>query len=96
MPSARRFPPPWTLDEANDASFIVKDATRQALAYFYFEDEPGRRSAYFPNCTMHPVTGIPSNTPSESLQGALSRAKPVRKSAIAVSPNVSATTFKAI
>jgi hypothetical protein len=25
MPSARRFPPPWTIDEANDACFIVKD-----------------------------------------------------------------------
>jgi len=45
MPSARRFPPPWTLNEHNDARFIVKDATGQALAYFYFEDEPGRRSA---------------------------------------------------
>ena len=45
MPSSRRFPPPWTIEEHNDACFIVKDATGQALAYFYFEDEPGRRSA---------------------------------------------------
>jgi hypothetical protein len=38
----RRFPPPWTIDEANAACFIVRDATGQALGYFYFEDEPGR------------------------------------------------------
>jgi hypothetical protein len=44
----RRFPPPWTIDEANDACFIVRDNTRQALAYSYFEDEPGRRSAAKP------------------------------------------------
>jgi len=25
LPSARRFPPPWTLDEANDACFIVRE-----------------------------------------------------------------------
>ena len=36
---------PWTIDEANDACFIVRDSTRQALAYVYFEDEPGWRSA---------------------------------------------------
>ena len=41
----RRFPPPWTIEEHNNACFIVKDATGKALAYFYFEDEPGRRSA---------------------------------------------------
>ena len=39
------FPPPWTIDEANDACFMVKDATGQALGYFYSEEEPGRRSA---------------------------------------------------
>jgi hypothetical protein len=44
MPSARRFPPPWTAEET-EACFIIRDATGQALAYVYFEDEPGRRSA---------------------------------------------------
>jgi hypothetical protein len=48
MPAAmtpRRFPPPWTIEEHNQACFIVRDKNEQALAYFYFEDEPGRRSA---------------------------------------------------
>jgi hypothetical protein len=40
----RRFPPPWTVEET-DACFIVKDHNGQALAYVYFEDEPGRQSA---------------------------------------------------
>ena len=40
----RRFPPPWSVEEA-DACFIVRDANGQALAYVYFEDEPGRRTA---------------------------------------------------
>jgi hypothetical protein len=40
----RRFPPPWSVDE-QEACFIVRDKNGQALGYFYFEDEPGRRSA---------------------------------------------------
>jgi hypothetical protein len=44
MPSTRRFPPPWQIDEANDACFIVRDKNGQALGYFYFEEESGRRS----------------------------------------------------
>ena len=40
----RRFPPPWSVEEL-DACFVVRDANGQALAYVYFEDEPGRRSA---------------------------------------------------
>jgi hypothetical protein len=43
MPSTRRFPPPWTIEEHNDACFIVRDSAGQALGYFYFEEEPGRR-----------------------------------------------------
>ena len=39
----RRFPLPWTIDEMNDACFIVRDGNGQALGYFYFEKEPGRR-----------------------------------------------------
>ena len=45
----RRFPPPWSVDEADSKldkrSFIVRGRQRQALAYVYFEDEPGRRTA---------------------------------------------------
>jgi hypothetical protein len=48
MPS-RRLPPPWSVDEADSKldrrRFIVRDANGQALAYVYFEGEPGRRAA---------------------------------------------------
>ena len=40
----RRFPPPWSVEEL-EACFVVKDGAGQKLAYVYFEDEPGRRSA---------------------------------------------------
>ena len=39
---ARRFPSPWIFD---DACFIVKDANGLAVAYVYYEEEPGRRKA---------------------------------------------------
>jgi hypothetical protein len=38
MPAARRFPPPWMIEEHNNACFIVKDATGEALACVYFKD----------------------------------------------------------
>jgi hypothetical protein len=40
----RRFPTPWSIDEL-EACFVVKGSAGQKLAYVYFEDEPGRRSA---------------------------------------------------
>ena len=42
--SRRRFPPPWSIDEL-EACFVVIDGAEQKLAYVYFEEEPGRRSA---------------------------------------------------
>ena len=40
----RRFPPPWDIED-NGACFIVRDHSGQALAYLYYENEPGRRAA---------------------------------------------------
>jgi hypothetical protein len=42
--AARRFPAPWSIEDIG-AAFVVRDSTGQQLAYIYFEDEPGRRSA---------------------------------------------------
>jgi hypothetical protein len=36
--SPRRFPPPWS-------PHVVRDANKQQIAYVYYENEPGRRSA---------------------------------------------------
>jgi hypothetical protein len=41
--AARRFPPPWSVEET-PACFIVRDGAGQALAYVYYEEESGRRS----------------------------------------------------
>jgi hypothetical protein len=41
----RRFPPPWTVEEYRGISYIVRDANNFAVAYVYFENEPGGRAA---------------------------------------------------
>jgi hypothetical protein len=46
----RCFPSPWSVDDADSKldrrCFIVRDASGHALAYVYFEDEPGRAQSY--------------------------------------------------
>jgi hypothetical protein len=39
------FPPPWSLEELNDACFVVSDNNGRQLACVYYEEEPGRRTA---------------------------------------------------
>jgi hypothetical protein len=43
--------------EEQEACFTVRDESGQALAYVYFEDEPGRRAAAFSPKTT-PVCGF--------------------------------------
>ena len=41
-----RFPPSWSVEDTGTGSaFVVKDSSGQKLAYVYYEEEPGRRSA---------------------------------------------------
>jgi len=35
----RAVSPPWSVEEYNDACFIVRDRDGQQLAYVYFEDD---------------------------------------------------------
>ena len=63
VPSARRFPPPWTIDEANDACFIVRDNT-------------GRRSAISISRMSPAGDQRPSCSPGTRRQMAATFAKP--------------------
>ncbi len=40
-----RFPAPRDIEEYDRSCFIVRDNSGLALAYVYFESEPGRRAA---------------------------------------------------
>ena len=43
-PENYHFPTPWTIEE-QFACFTVRDASGKALGYFYYKEEPDRRSA---------------------------------------------------
>jgi hypothetical protein len=59
-PTTRRFPSPWSAEET-EACYIVRDHNGQALAYVYFEGEPGRaRGGEAP----HPDVAFTYATPS--------------------------------
>jgi hypothetical protein len=55
--TARRFPPPWSVEEL-EACFVVRDHNGQALAYVYLEDGPGRRWAERPNLQCPPPLAL--------------------------------------
>ena len=65
-PEPCRFPSPWTVEET-DACFIVRVANGQALAYVYFEDEPGRRSTA-KLLTRDGVRRVAANEPAHVLR----------------------------
>jgi hypothetical protein len=37
MPTNRRFPPPWSVEEG-EMYFVIKDSNGQKLGYVYFDD----------------------------------------------------------
>jgi hypothetical protein len=43
-PDSCHFPTPWTVEE-QFACFTVRDASGKSLGYFYYKEEPDRRSA---------------------------------------------------
>ena len=47
MPSPRRFPAPWSA-ELQPNYYVVRDANRQTLGYFYFEEKLELRSVTEP------------------------------------------------
>jgi hypothetical protein len=46
MRSARRFSPPWTIDEANDACFVVRDKNGQATQFIVWSKRQSERTMF--------------------------------------------------
>jgi hypothetical protein len=81
MSDTRRFPPPWSIVE-HPESFVITDATGQALAFVYFEDEPGRRKT-MNRLTRDEARRIATNI--AKLPGLLIGSKPKERRSDAVS-----------
>jgi hypothetical protein len=65
--NSHRFPPPWSVEDPDPnldrQCFIIRDADGHALAYVYFEDERGRRTAAH-LLTRDEARRIPPTSPS--------------------------------
>jgi hypothetical protein len=58
----RRFHAPWTVED-NGARFIVRDRNGHALAFVYYEEEPGRD---LPASTIRRTAFQPPLIPTQS------------------------------
>ncbi|MGC2078178.1 MAG: hypothetical protein WA728_19515, partial [Xanthobacteraceae bacterium] len=65
----RRFLPPWTVEELGSC-FVVIDSNGQKLAYIYFEEEAGRRSAAKP-LSKDEARRLPPNHPARARHAVL-------------------------
>ena len=86
----RRFSPPWTFDEVNHACFVVRDANNFAVAYVYFESEPGRPAAAR-LMTKDEARRIAANIAQAAGIGGAEGGRPVKTPAIVLITLITAT-----
>ena len=71
----RGFPSPWSVEET-DVCFVVRDHNGQALAYVYFEEEPGRRWGSGHKTSEHYMRGATHSRrflPTDQIRGSHAR-----------------------
>jgi hypothetical protein len=74
----RRFPAPWTVEEYRGISYIVRDANNFAVAYVYFESEPGWRAAAMTQHHVSTVARLVTAKRQGQLQRTASSVSPLR------------------